>query len=178
MTGAPRVPRDDKREVVAKLSEKLAKAEGMILTEYRGLTVADLTQLRMKLRQIQGELRILQNRLAKIAIKGVAGAEPLNRYLTGPTAAAISYGDPVLLAKAIKDFAVEKEALRIKAGWVSGRFLESLDVARLAVLPSRQTLICSVVGLVASPLRRLVTALSQPQRGLVQVLAQVVKKKQ
>lgn len=174
---AEREPTPHKREIVAHLSEKLAKAEGVILTDYRGLTVADLSQLRMKLRQIQGELRILQNRLTKISFKGVAGSESLHRYLTGPTAAVITYGDPVLMAKVVKDFSDEKEAFRVKAGLVAGRFLEPPEVARLASMPSRQVLIGTLVGMIASPLRRLVTVLSQPQRGLVQVLAQVAKKK-
>lgn len=174
---AKREPAGNKRDVVAKLSEKFSKAEGVILTDYRGLTVADLTNLRIKLRLIQGELRILQNRLSRIAMKEMTGAEPLTRHLKGPTAAAITYGDPVLLAKTIKEFAEEKETFKIKAGLVSGRFLESADVSRLASLPSKPVLIAGFVGMVASPLRRLVTVLSQPQRGLVQVLAQVAKKK-
>ena len=174
---SPREPKPQKREIVSQLSEKLAKAAGVILTEYRGLTVADLTQLRMKLRQIQGELRILQNRLTKISFKGVSGSESLHRYLTGPTAAIITYGDPVLMAKIITEFSVEKGAFRVKAGLVAGRFLDPPGVARMASLPSRQVLIGTVVGMIASPLRRLVTALSQPQRGLVQVLAQVARKK-
>lgn len=168
---------EDKRKIVSDLSDKLAKAEGVIFAEYQGLTVAALTQLRMKLRRIQGELRILHNRLTKIALKDISGGDTISPHLKGPTAAIFAYGDPVLAAKVVKEFAVEQEALRIKAGFVSGRFLSPQEVGQLASLPSRQALICSLVGMVSSPLRRLVTALSQPQRGLVQVLAQVAKKK-
>lgn len=177
MTKNERAPKENKRQIVTDLMEKMSKAEGIILAEYKGLTVADLTELRIKLRRIQGELRILHNRLAKIAIKDIAGSEPLAVYFKGPTAAAITYGDPVLLAKTVKEFAGGKEALKIKAGFVSGRFLESPEITRLSKLPSRETLICHLVGLVSSPLRRLVTALSQPQRGLVVALAQIAKKK-
>jgi len=168
---------ENKRRIVSDLSEKLSKAEAVILTEYKGLTVADLTELRVQLRRLQGELRVLQNRLAKIALKGVPAAQPLHRYLTGATAAVITYSDPVPIAKALKVFAAEREKFKLKAGLVSGRFMEPEDLKRLANLPGRQTLVCEVVGLVSSPLRRLVTALSQPQRQLVQVLAQVVKKR-
>ena len=173
----PKKANEDKRKIVADLSEKLAKSHGVILTEYRGLSVFALTELRMRLRRIQGELRILQNRLTKIAVKDIAAAEPLSRYLTGPTAAIFMYGDPVQVAKEIKDFGSDKEAFKVKAGMVSGRFLDSPQIARLASMPSRQALICHVVGLISSPLRRLVTALSQPQRQVVQVLAQIAKKR-
>lgn len=170
---------DDKRRIVAQISEKMSKAGGVILAEYQGLTVSDLTQLRVKLRQIQGELRILQNRLAKVAVKEACpGGDSLNRYMTGPTAAVFAYGDPVALAKAVKDFAAEKVQFKIKAGLISGRFMESPEIVRLATLPSREMLIGQLVGLISSPLRRLVTALGQPQRNLVMVLSQVVKKKE
>ncbi|OGH56151.1 MAG: 50S ribosomal protein L10 [Candidatus Lindowbacteria bacterium RIFCSPLOWO2_12_FULL_62_27] len=171
------MPGESKRWIVSQLSEKLSKADGVILAQYQGLTVLDLTRLRMKLRQIQGELRILQNRLTKIALKEIPGAAPLTMHLKGPTAAVFCFGDPVALAKALKEFSDEREAFRVKAGFVSGRYLESVDVARLAALPSRPALLGQTVGLIASPLRRLVTVLSQPQRALVQVLGQVARKK-
>ena len=170
-------PTESKRQIVSEMSEKMAKAGGVFLTEYRGLTVADLTRLRTNLRRMQGELKVLQNRLAKIGFKNTAGAEPLARYMKGPTAAVFAYGDPISVAKAVRDFAGEKELFKIKAGLVSGRFLEAQDVARLADMPSRETLIGQLAGLLSSPMRRLVTVLSQPQRGLVQVLSQVAKKK-
>ncbi len=174
---APKKISENKRRIVADLSEKLAKAEGIILTEYAGMTVADLTALRLKLRRIQGELRILQNRLTKIAMKDMKGAEGIRPHLKGPTAAVISYGDPILLARTVKEFAADVEKFRIKAAYVSGRTLTPPEILRLADLPGRGALIAQIVGLAASPFRRLVTALSQPHRGLVQVLAQVAKKK-
>lgn len=168
---------ESKRKVIAELTEKMSKSGGVFLTDYRGLTVSDLTQLRMNLRRIQGELKILQNRLTRIAFKDASGAEPLSRHLKGPTAAIFAYGDPISVAKAVKDFSAEKELFKIKAGVVSGRFLDAPEVKRLADMPSREALIGQLVGLLTSPMRRLVTALSQPQRGLVQVLAQIAKKK-
>lgn len=172
-----RAPNEDKRRIVSELSEKISKAEGVIFAEYQGLSVASLTQLRMKLRRIQGELRILHNRLARIAFKDTQGGTDVARSLKGPTAAIFAFGDAAAAAKLVKEFAGEQEAFRVKAGLVSGRVINTQDFNRLASLPPRHALICSVVGMVSSPLRRLVTVLSQPQRGLVQVLAQVAKKK-
>ncbi|MBI4177891.1 50S ribosomal protein L10 [bacterium] len=172
-----RMANEDKRKIVSDLSEKFSKSDAVIFAGYQGLTVASLTQLRMKLRRIQGELRILHNRLARIAIKDMPAAASLAEHLKGPTAAVFAFGDPVEAAKVLKEFAVDQEALRIKAGLVSGRVLDPAQVNRLATLPGRQALLGQVVGMLISPIRRLVTVLSQPQRALVQVLGQVAKKK-
>lgn len=175
---AEREPKEEKKQAVEGLKEKMSKAEAIILTEYQGLTVAELTDFRVKLRKIRGELRILQNRLTKIAIRSLPGQESLSKHLVGPTAAVIGSGDPVILAKAVKDFAAEKEKFKIKGAIVSGRFMATTEITRLADMPPRETLITHVFGLIVSPLRRLVTALSHPQRSLVVTLGQIAAKKQ
>lgn len=173
------MPSQQKRQFVADLTEKLSKSDSLVLAEFNGLTVAALTELRMKLRQIQGELKVIKNRLAIKAIeqRGDGNSDTLKPLFKGSTAAVFGHGDPLATAKVLKDFGKDKENFKIKGALVNGRFMGAPEYMMFASLPSREVLIGQLVGLLASPMRRLVTALSQPHRALVQVLAQIEKQK-
>jgi large subunit ribosomal protein L10 len=164
--------RPEKVEAVEALRARLARARGVILTDYRGLTVPEMNQLRTRLREARVEYRVVKNRLLLRAARA-AGIEGLESYLEGPTAAAFGYDDPVVAARVIQEFIRQMRKLETKGGIVEGRAVTPEQVRALADLPPRPVLLAQVVGGLQAPLGRLVGVLTGLQRNLVWVLAQV-----
>jgi large subunit ribosomal protein L10 len=171
------VERQEKDTSIAELREKLGDARGAVLTDYRGLSVAEITELRTLLRKSAVEYKVVKNTLARLAVKdtGLAG---LSLYLEGPTAIAISRKDPVAASKAVSAWAKGRPTFTIKGGVVEGRVVGPAEVAELAELPSREVLLARLAGAVQAPLQGLVQVLSAPLQGLVRVLEQVRQRKE
>jgi large subunit ribosomal protein L10 len=169
----------EKQAVVAELKTKLSDVKGAVLTNYRGLTVAQDTKLRRKLRDAGVEYRVVKNTMTRIAAKEV-GIIGLETYLEGPTAIAISYTDPVAPAKVISDFIKENklQVLEVKAGIVEGKVIDAAGVKTLASLPPREVLIAQVLAGMQSPIVGLVNVLQGSIRNLVYVLDAVREKKE
>jgi large subunit ribosomal protein L10 len=165
------VPTDAKVRAVEELRQRLDGAKTVVLTEYRGLTVQQLSELRRQLRQVSAQYRVVKNRLARIAV-GATELEGLARHLTGPTGLVVSREDPVAVAKALATFTRANQALRVKAGVVDGQVLEADGLRALADLPSREALRAQLAGALQGPLAQLVGLLTAPQRELVSVLEQ------
>ena len=169
----------EKQAIVAGLKEKLTTAKGAVLTNYRGLTVAQDTKLRRQLREAGVEYRVVKNTMTRIAAQE-AGLEGLDVYLEGPTAMAISATDPVAPAKIIIDFVKEHklQALEVKAGLVEGNVIDEKGVKALASLPSREVLIAKMLGSMQSPITGLVNVLQGSIRNLVYALDAVRQQKE
>ena len=169
----------EKIQTVAEIKEKLSTTKGAVLTNYRGLTVAQDTKLRRKLREAGVEYRVFKNTMTRIAAKE-AGIEGLDSYLEGPTAIAMSYTDPVAPAKVIADFVKEHklQALEVKAGLVEGKVINADSVKALASLPPREVLIAKALGSMQAPITGLVNVLSGSLRNLVYALEAVRKQKE
>ncbi|SDF85044.1 50S ribosomal protein L10 [Sporolituus thermophilus] len=169
----------EKQAIVAELKEKLANTKGAVITNYRGLTVAQDTKLRRKLREAGVEYRVVKNTLTRIAAKEV-GLEGLEPYLEGPTAIAMSYADPVAPAKVISDFIKENklQVMEIKAGLVEGKVIDVDGVKALANLPPREVLIAQVLAGMQAPIAGLVNVLQGTIRNFVYVLEAVRKQKE
>jgi large subunit ribosomal protein L10 len=164
------VPTQAKAETVEDLKIRLNDVTAVMLAEYRGLTVQQLSDLRKQLRAVSAEYRIVKNRLARLAIgQDLAG---LGGALRGPTGLVLAKGDPVSVAKTLQTFARTNQALVVKVGVVDGQLLEPAGLKALADLPSRETLRAQVVGALQGPLAQLVGLLQAPQRELVYVLAE------
>jgi large subunit ribosomal protein L10 len=168
--------KQNKIDAVAKITADLKAADVYYFVDYRGLTFAEATDLRARLRKVDAELRVVKNTLGKIAAAN-AGVEGLDELLSGPTAVAYVHGDPAKVAKAIQDFIREKKKAAIKGGKLQRSVLSASEVEALASLPAREQLIAQLVGAIASPLSGLANALSGPIRGLVVVLGQVQEQK-
>ncbi len=136
--------RPDKAAAVAELTEKFRSSSAAVLTEYRGLTVAQLKTLRTALRG-NADYAVVKNTLSAIAAKA-AGLEVLTDELKGPSAIAFVTGDPVAAAKSLRDFAKANPALVIKGGVLDGRALTAADVSKLADLESREVLLAKAAG--------------------------------
>lgn len=169
----------EKQAVVAELKEKLANTKGAVLTNYRGLTVAQDTNLRRKLREAGVEYRVVKNTMTRIAANEV-GLTGLDAHLEGPTAIAISFTDPVAPAKVISDFVKENklEVLEVKAGIVEGQVIDAQGVKALAALPPREVLIAQVLAGMQSPIVGLVNVLQGSIRNLVYALDAVRQQKE
>jgi len=165
------VPTQEKVETVEDLKSRLEGINSVFLTEYRGLTVHQLSELRKQLRAVSAEYKIIKNRLARIAVSssGLAGITP---HLTGPTGFIIARDEPVAVAKALQTFTRTVPALTVKAGIVEGQLLGPDEVKALADLPSRAALRGQLVGAIQGPLAQLVGLLERVQRDLVYVLDQ------
>jgi large subunit ribosomal protein L10 len=166
-------PRADKAAAVASVRERLTASSATILTEYRGLTVAELARLRRQLRPIKAEYTVVKNTLTRIAARD-AGLEVPDETLTGPTAVLFAGDDPVAAAKVLRTFTRENPELVVKGSILDGRFLGAEDTLRLADLESREELLSRLAGLfeavVAQPARLALASLSQAAR-LFQALA-------
>ncbi|MFQ5848282.1 MAG: 50S ribosomal protein L10 [Candidatus Methylomirabilales bacterium] len=164
-------------EGVARLKERLRETKQLILTDYRGLTVAQITELRRTLREHSAEYRVVKNSLTQRAAYEL-GIEDLAGYLQGPTAVAFASGDLVATAKVLTAFARKAPILQVKAALVDGRVLPREEILAVAELPPREVLVARLVGLMVAPLRGLTAVLSGSLRGVVVGLDQVRQKKE
>lgn len=169
--------REEKATSIAELREKLGDARGAVLTDFRGLSVAEITELRTLLRKSAVEYKVIKNTLAKLAVKDT-GLASLASYLEGPTAIAISRKDPVAASKAVAAWAKSRQTFTVKGGIVEGRVVGPAEVADLAALPSREVLLARMAGAFQAPLQGLVQVLSASVRGLANVLDQVRQRKE
>ena len=164
------MPTQEKIESVEELRGRLDGVRTLLLTEYRGLTVQQLSDLRKQLRSVSAEYTVIKNRLARLALSPDMAA--VKGLLKGPTGMIITKDDPVAVAKAVHTFARTNQALVIKAGYVEGRLIPPDGLKALADLPSREALRAQLVGAISGPLTQLVSLLQAPQRELVYVLSQ------
>lgn len=166
--------RPEKVAVVTEVRERLQDANAALLTEYRGLTVTELAQLRAELRKTDAEYKVVKNTLARIAARD-AGFDIPDDLLTGPTAVTFCAGDPVAVAKALRAFSRDHPALVVKGGILDGRLLDAAETMRLADLESREHLLARVAGLfqsvVAQPARLAQANLSKAARLLAALRA-------
>ena len=168
--------RKEKELIVDDLSDKIKSTKGIVLTDYQGLTVAEISELRAKLRPLKCEYKVVKNTLSKLALKK-AGITEFEKHLKGPTAVAIEKGDPVSISKVLVDFSKEHNKLKLKAGLLGGKILSIDDIKALAILPSREVLIAKLLGTMNAPITSFVRVLNAVPSSLVYVLEAIRKQK-
>jgi large subunit ribosomal protein L10 len=169
--------RPEKVSAVAEITEKFEGAEAALLTEYRGLRVAEIAEVRDALRAADAEYRVLKNTLARIAVREV-GLGDLVGMLEGPTAVVFCKGDVAGAAKALDEAAKKFPVITIKGGTMSGKIIDADQARALARLESREVLLSKVAMLVNSPAQQTANVLSALLRNFGSMLAQVVEQKQ
>jgi large subunit ribosomal protein L10 len=169
--------RAKKEQVVADLHQKLQRATATILTDFRGLTVAEMTDLRNALAAEQVDYCVIKNTLMRLASQDT-GAAVLQPLLVGTCAVAISYGDPSVPAKIIKKYSKTNEKLKVKAGALGKHLLNVDSVGTLADLPPREELLSKLLGTLKAVPTGLVTVLSGVPRSFVGVLAAIQQQKE
>ncbi len=165
-----------KMVTVEELKEMIKDSKSVILSDFTGLNVADISELRRHCRENGIQFRVIKNTLAKRSFEEL-GIEGMDAFLEGPTAFAVSAVDEVAAAHVLKKFADDYELPRFKGGYVAGRILDEKETIRLASLPSREVLHAQVVGTFQAPLRGLVGVLNASLRDLVGVLDAIKEKK-
>ncbi len=139
---------------VKELAEKINGAKGVVVVDYRGITVEDITSLRNELRKENVEYKVAKNTLIKLAIKGTE-YEGLTEYLEGPTAIAISHDDCTAPARIMAKTVENVEAFSFKAGWVEGSVYDAKGIEEISKIPSKETLIAKVLGGFNAPITSL-----------------------
>lgn len=163
------ISREKKQELVKSYTEELSRSQAAIMTDYRGLSVAELNQLRNKMREAGSGYHVVKNRLVKLALKE-AGLPVPEEFLQGPTAIGFCYEDVVAPAKVLTEYAKEFKVLTIKGGILGDKVVDAQVISSLADLPPREVLLAQVLSGIRSPLAGLVNVLSGTLRGLVTVL--------
>ncbi|MFC3885281.1 50S ribosomal protein L10 [Bacillus songklensis] len=146
-----------KKQVVSEIASKLRESKSTVVVDYRGLTVAQVTELRKSLREAGVEFKVYKNTLTRRAAEE-AELTGLNEHLTGPNAIAFSTEDVIAPAKVLNDFAKKNEALEIKAGVIEGNIATVEEVKALAELPSREGLLSMLLSVLQAPIRNLALA--------------------
>ncbi len=158
-------PRAEKVAVVNEVRDRLAASDGAVLTEYRGLTVAELAALRRELTAAGGDYKVYKNTLVRLAVADGPQAA-IHDLLTGPTAIAFVQGDVSAVAKALRDFARSNPNLVVKGGVVASGVLSAGEISVLADLPSRDTLLAQFAGALSAPLQQLAGLIEALPRNL------------
>ena len=156
-------PRPEKVAVVAEVTEKLSAADAALLTEYRGMSVKAMSEIRRALKPVGGEYKVYKNTLVRFAARN-AGVEGADEILTGPTAIAFVSGDVAGAAKALRDAAKTNQNLVIKGGVLAGRLITADDVQALADLPPREVVLSQIAGLFEAPLSQMASLLEAVPR--------------
>lgn len=168
--------KDDKAKVVEEVREAYKRSTVAIVSEYRGLTVGEMTALRVDIRNSGSEIRVVKNTLAKRAAEGT-DFEGLSNYLVGPTVIAFS-NDPAAPAKALSEFEKKHSNLILKGGILNGKDLDVNGIKALAKLPSREVLLAKLLGTMNGPIQNFVGVLAAVPASLVRVLDQVRQQKE
>lgn len=166
-------PRAEKVAVVTEVGERFDAAEAAVLTEYRGLDVAALAELRNALREAGGTYKIYKNTLVRLAAKE-RGLD-IDDMLTGPTAIAFVEGDVAGVAKALRDYAKANPSLVVKGGLLGESVVGAADVTALADLPSREQLLSEIAGLFAAPMQQFASLLDAVPRSFSYALGALIE---
>ena len=170
-------PRPEKVAVVNEVRERMEAADGALLTEYRGLTVAELAELRRELTAAGGDYKVYKNTLVRLAVADTP-REGVSDLLTGPTAIAFVQGDVSAVAKALRDFARANPNLVVKGGVVGTSVMSAADINVLAELPSRETLLAQFAGALSAPLQQLAGLVQALPRNLAYGLSALLEQRQ
>lgn len=162
-----------KKETVAELTDKFSRATSVFVAGYRGLSVQDVDELRSQLREVgegENEYQVNKNSLLKLAAEG-SDVALMNEHFVGPTSIAISYGDPVSLAKVLVKYGDKHEPFEIKGAMLDGKALGEAEVEKLATLPTLHELRGQIAGLLLAPAGKLARLLNEPGGQLARLVA-------
>ena len=171
------MPTPEKVATVAEIKDRLERMEGLVIAEYRGLQVRDITELRRQARDAGVEFKVLKNSLVELAARE-ADIGGLEDFLSGPNAFAFGYEDPIPVAKVLSEFAKDHKALVIKAGVLEGKVISAQAVEDLAELPPREVLLAQVLRAMQGPVSGLANVLQGTIRKLVYALEAIRQQKE
>ena len=168
---------ENKKQIVAQLRDKFAQAKLVVLTDYKGLNVEAMNDLRAKLREAGIEYQVVKNTLLRRAAQDTDAAVLVDSFV-GPSAIALSMDDPVAPAKVLTEFAKANDKLEIKVGVMEGKILDASSIKALASLPSREVLLAKLLSVLVAVPTGMVTVLNEIPAKFVRVLAAVRDQKE
>jgi large subunit ribosomal protein L10 len=171
------ISKQKKVELVAGYVEQIRRSKGVILADYRGLTVGDVSQIRTTMRSVGSKLQVVKNRLLVLALKEVGLSVP-DEWLIGPTIVSFCYDEVPPVAKALTDAAKDFEALQIKGGILGASAIDANQVRTIADLPSREVLLAQVLGTINAPATQVAGVVVSGVRQVLNVLQAYVDKLQ
>ena len=171
-----RKTREEKQGVVTELKDRFSNSDAVFVTDYRGLKVSDITDLRNRLRGHSAEYRVVKNTLTRLALQDTP-SQGLMELVDGPIAVAFARGDVVEVAKTLKGFSEEFPALKLKGGVLGESIISAEDIVSLSKLPSREELLCKLVGILKLIPANLVYLLNSLPQKLVMTLAAIQREK-
>jgi len=169
--------KEEKGQVITELRQRFSEAKAVILTDYKGMTVAELSEVRKLLRRGDVDYRVVKNTLARIASQETPISVAKDAF-KGPVAIAMGYKDPVAAAKKVIEFSKKNEKLKLSAGVIEGRLYNAIEVRAIADLPSREVLLSMLAGVFQAPLSKMVAALSATVSSLAYALGALKTRKE
>jgi large subunit ribosomal protein L10 len=174
------VNRDQKQALVETMSDRLRKADLVVLTDYSGLSVESMNKLRRQLEATgtEVEMRVIKNTLCFRAVEGSA-LQALEPHMRGPTAVVLGFRDPVAPAKVLSDFSKENDKFKVKAGFFGGKVISNDDIKALASMPSREVLQAQLLGVLQAPISNflgVLTAVPQQFIGVISAYKEKLEK--
>ncbi|MBL7958603.1 50S ribosomal protein L10 [bacterium] len=171
--------KENKTELIAELAEKFENASSLYLTDFSGINVQKMEQLRIKFRESNSDFKVVKNTLAKLALNKAGYTVNLDKYLQGPTGIAFGYSDAVAPAKVISDFLKDKDndKLQVKICVIDKQLFEASKIGDIAKMPSKKDLLGQLMGLFNSPMQNVVMLLNTPMQNLVCILETLKDKK-
>jgi len=170
------MPTNEKQQQVAEIKERLTGSSGLIMADYRGLTVKEMRQLRTSVRDMGAVITVYKNSLAQIAIREL-DMPNMDEYLEGPTAFVFTPEDPVATAKGLLAFAKEHKVFSSKGGYIDGQLVDAEAVKAIASLPSREELIAKLMGTMLNPLRNFMAMANAPAGAFARAVQAVADQK-
>ncbi|MBS3956670.1 MAG: 50S ribosomal protein L10 [Clostridiales bacterium] len=170
------MPTTQKADKVTEIKDRFAGSAGVIMADYRGLSVRDMRDLRHAVRHVGGDVKVYKNRLAEIAVRELA-LPSMDEYLVGPTVFIFAADDPVAPAKAVMGFAKDHKALQVKGGFVQNAIVDMEAIKTIASLPSREELIAKLLGVMLNPMTNTVRILNAPVGALARALDAIAQQK-
>lgn len=167
--------KEQKTALVGEIAEHLGRASIALVSEYRGMTAGEATEVRRRLRAVRGELRVAKNTLIRRAIKDTAFAT-LDEKLGGPVGLILSFADPVELAKTVTGMRELGEKFKLRGGVLDGKPLSGEEIQALAALPPREVVLAQLLGLIMAPATQVVRLLNEPGSALARVVDAIGKK--
>ncbi|MCX8026899.1 MAG: 50S ribosomal protein L10 [Thermodesulfovibrionales bacterium] len=171
------VTKEKKSRQVAELSDRFSRSKAIVITDYKGLTVAEISELRNSLKTVGGEYKVVKNTLALRASKGTP-AEKTQEFFIGTTAVAFGYDDSIGVAKKILEFADKNEKLKIKSAVFEGSLISHQDLKAISKLPPRNVLLSVLAGTMNAPVSKLAAAFSAPITKFMYLLEALKNKKE
>ncbi len=168
--------RQEKEQEIVRLGDRFKKAKAIIFAGYRGLKVAEITELRHKLRKSASAMKVVKNRLVKRVLEK-EGLKDLEKYFHEPTAVATSESDPAAVAKVLVEFAKDHGALKLKGGYLDGKIMDVKNIDALAKLPSREVLLSRAMASMLAPATNLACVLNALPQKLARVINAIKEKK-